>query len=308
MRRFALAAAALVMGTTAVVAWADPFEDARYDIGIKKNADALRIIDSGQFDVNMQTAEGYTLLHYAADQGNLDMVRALLQRGADPTLKAASGSSALDMATNTMIRAELAKAAANWGRPATSPAGAPAAPAAAPAATPVAAASAGNAGVASNGTCAAARAEPTNNGRPASSRPFLKARDDVWHNHPDELALLIEDCVPVDQRDSDGSTLLMVAADRDRIDAARVLMAHGANCSLTSTRGDSALGLAKSAEMRTLLSGCKASAAIPVAASGQRKTECQQKYQADAALCSDSSCRATAQRKWGQCLKTGNYW
>ena len=31
----------------------DPFDDARYAIGIKDNATALRLIDSGQFPIDM---------------------------------------------------------------------------------------------------------------------------------------------------------------------------------------------------------------------------------------------------------------
>ena len=298
MKRLIFAAVAFAaVAATAAIAAGDPFEDARYDIGIKKNAEALAIVDSGKFEINLQTEEGYTLLHYAADQGNLEMVRELLKRGADPTLRAKSGSTPYDMATSTMVKAELTRAAASWN-------GNVAKLAPAPAVEP------GPAKVASggNGTCAAVRSEPVNNGRSAALRPFLRARDDVWYNHPDELALLLEDCVAVDQRDSDGSTLLMAAAERGRIDAARVLLDHGANCSLSSNRGDTALGLASTPEMKALLASCRMAAAAPVSADASRKKECQQKYQADAALCGDTTCRLTAQRKWGQCLKTGNYW
>jgi hypothetical protein len=296
MKKLVLAAAALAAAVaTAAIAAGDPFEDARYDIGIKKNAEALAIVDGGKLDVNMQTDEGYTLLHYAADQGNLEMVRELLKRGADPTLRAKTGSTAYDMATSTTIKAELAKAAASWNgnvaKLAPAPAPAPAKPA-----------------PSGNGTCAAVRAEPASNGRSPALRPFLKARDDVWYNHPDELAALLEDCVGVDQRDSDGSTLLMIAAERGRIDAARVLMDHGANCSLASNRGDTALGLAATPEMKALLASCAKGSSQPASADAGRKKQCQQKYQADAALCSDTTCRLTAQRKWGQCLKTGTYW
>jgi hypothetical protein len=298
MKRLFCAVALAAAAASAAIAAGDPFEDARYDIGIKKNAEALAIVDSGKVDVNTQTDEGYTLLHYAADQGNLEMVRELLKRGADPTLRAKTGSTAYDMATSTTIKAELAKAAANWNKAVESlappvaavPPPAPAKPAA------------------GNGVCAAVRAERVNNGRSPALRPFLRARDDVWYNHPDELAALIEDCVGADQRDSDGSTLLMVAAERGRIDAARVLMEHGANCSLSNNRGDTALGLANTPEMKALLASCGKGAAQPVSADAGRKKECRQKYEADAALCSDTTCKLTAQRHWSQCLKTGNYW
>ena len=87
--RMLVAAGLLAVAASSVAVAADPFDDARYYMGIKKNEDALKLIDSGQFDINMQTDEGYTLLHYAADNGNLEMVRALLER-ASASLDAAA--------------------------------------------------------------------------------------------------------------------------------------------------------------------------------------------------------------------------
>lgn len=94
----------------------DPFDDARYAIGIKDNAAAVRLLDSGQFDVNMKTSEGYTLLHYAAGDGNLEMVRELIRRGADVNARAATGSTPYDMAIGSMVMAEIAKAGGRSGR------------------------------------------------------------------------------------------------------------------------------------------------------------------------------------------------
>jgi hypothetical protein len=113
----------------------DPFDDARYAIGIKDNAGAIQLIDSGQFDINMQTSEGYTLLHYAADNGNLEMVRELIRRGADVNRRSAVGSTPYDMAIGTMVQAEIAKAGGRSGR-APAPAAVKPAPAK-PATTPV---------------------------------------------------------------------------------------------------------------------------------------------------------------------------
>lgn len=172
-----LIAAMLAGATGAAALQADPFDTARYDIGIKKNAEALAIVDSGQFEVNFQTDEGYSLLHYAADAGNLEMVRALLARGANPNLKSSSGRTPYDMATAPLVKAELAKAMGK----------------SAPA---------------------------------AASRPAAAAKP--------------------------------------------------------------------------------AAKAAP-AATG-RKLECQQKYRADAALCSDTTCKMSASRRWQQCLNTGRYW
>lgn len=158
----------------------DPFDDARYYIGID-DAKTLALADSGQFDVNMANPEGLTLLHYAADANRLDLVKALLARGANPDAKTNRGSTPYDMATAALVKAALkAKMAA-----------APAALAPAVAAPPKPAAQ--------------------------STAPSL----------------------------SDTSPY---------------------------------------------------------------KKECQQKWHADQALCSDTTCKMTAYRKWATCLKTGRYW
>lgn len=88
----------------------DPFDDARYYIVNKQNGEALRLIDSGAFPVDQGNYEGWTLLHYAAESGNLEMVKALLERGADPTLKTKYGSLPYEVASATMIKAAIAAA------------------------------------------------------------------------------------------------------------------------------------------------------------------------------------------------------
>lgn len=271
----------------------DPFDTARYNIGIKKNAEALQIVDSGEFGIDMQTEEGYTLLHYAADAGNLEMVKALLARGANPNLKSNIGSTPYDMAIGTMVKAELAKAM-RGGTPTPTPG-----------ATPPAAANAQATG--GNGMCAAVRAEKVNDGRQPSMRPFLRAKDDIWYNHPDELALLLEDCVGANDKDQYGSTLLHIAADRDRVEAAKVLIAHGASKTIRDKDGKLPADYATSPEMKALLGPASKAAPVTGAAAG-RKVECEQKYRADAALCSDTTCKMSANRRWQQCLSTGRYW
>jgi hypothetical protein len=285
--------AAMAMGASAAMALqTDPFDTARYNIKTKYNAEALAIVDSGQFDINLQTDEGYTLLHYAADAGNLEMVKALLARGANPNLKSKIGSTPYDMAIGTMVKAELARAMRS-GTPAPTPAAG---------AAPVKAAAAGG-----NGMCDAVRAEKVNDGRSPAMRPFLRAKDDIWYNHPDELALLLEDCVGANEKDQYGSTLLHIAADRDRVEAAKVLLAHGASKAIRDKDGKLPADYATSPEMKALLG--PASPARPVTgAAATRKVECEQKYRADAALCSDSTCRMSANRRWQQCLNTGRYW
>lgn len=121
-------ACVVVLATSGTAMAGDPFDDARYYMGVKDNAAALRLIDSGQFEINMQTDEGYSLLHYAADNGNLEMVRELIRRGANVNLLSAKGSTPYDMAVGTMVKAEIAKAGGRSGRapPPASPAAKPA--------------------------------------------------------------------------------------------------------------------------------------------------------------------------------------
>lgn len=296
----ALAVVASTAGFAALAA--DPFDQARYYIGTKDNEDALRLIDSGQFDVNMQTDEGYSLLHYAAGAGNLEMVKALLQRGADPTLRANMGYTPYQTAMGTMVKAEIRKAmTAGNRRPAADEAAAR---------TNIAPQSTGTPG--GNGMCAMVRAEKINDGRSIAERPFLKAKDAIWYNHPDELTGLIEDCVGVNDKDRYGSTLLHIAADRDRVALAKILLDHGAKLNILDKDGKTAAAYAQSPEMKALLGPAPNAAAAKTGgadtASASRKKECEQKYQADVVLASDATGRARAQRRWQQCLKTGLYW
>jgi len=101
----ALAAAMLGAGSVAVAS-GDAFNDARYYIAID-DAKTLALVDSGQFDINFQTDEGFTILHYAADANRLDLVKALLARGANAVLKSARGRTAYDMATAPLVKAAL---------------------------------------------------------------------------------------------------------------------------------------------------------------------------------------------------------
>ena len=144
---------------------------------------------------------------------------------------------------------------------------------------------------------------------PMVLRPYLKAKDAVWYNHPDELEGLIEDCVPVDQQDEYGATLLHHAADRDRVALAKILIDHGARANIRNKDGQTAAQLATSPEMKALLGPApKTRPAAAAAGEVGDKVACRQKYEADAALASDSTGKMRAMRRWQQCLQTGRYW
>lgn len=159
---------------------------------------------------------------------------------------------------------------------------------------------------ASNGACAKVRADPVNDGRSPAQRPFLKAKDAIQYNHPDELTALLDDCVGINDVDQYGWSLLHHAADRDRVAIARTLVDRGASRSLRNKDGKTPANLATSAEMKALLGPAPAVKAS--SAEDKRKLECRQKYEADAALASDSTGKMSANRRWAQCLKTGSYW
>ncbi len=135
----ALVAAVVTGGQLAPVvsaAWAlgDPFDDARHYVVNKQNEQAIKLIDGGEFPIDQPNYEGWTLLHYAAESGNLAMVKLLLERGADPTLKTKWGSTPYDVAGQTMIKATLE--AAVKAKTGVSPAPAARAPGVSPAAKP----------------------------------------------------------------------------------------------------------------------------------------------------------------------------
>jgi hypothetical protein len=94
------------LGSSPAIA-GDPFEDARYYVSILDDAKVLAMVDGGQVSLTDTNPEGYTLLHYAADGNRLELVKALLQRGANPDARANTGSTPWDMATASSVKAVL---------------------------------------------------------------------------------------------------------------------------------------------------------------------------------------------------------
>lgn len=298
-----------------LISWADSWDNWRYAVKNKQDAEVVRMLDAGQ-DINMQNEEGWTALHVAAEDGNERMVRYLLARGARTDIKTKTGRTAYDVAegysaVRAAIREKMAPAADPFapylgtaaapppGAAPRTPPAAPRAPAAAPAAKPAA----------GTGACAALNAAPANDGRTPATRARLKARDHVWYNQPQELAALLDDCVDVNSKDTSGSTLLQVAAERDRLDIARLLVARGASLTATDARGKRAADYATSPEMKALL-GPKSVAQSQAPTTNE--AYCKRMWNEAQVLCGSGSsglmCRTQASNQYNACLPRGTWY
>lgn len=300
---FRVLACVVVLASAGTAIAGDPFDDARYAIGIKDSATAIRLIDSGKFDINMQNGEGYTLLHFAADAGNLTMVEALLERGANPTLKNNLGMTARESAVGTMVTARIQKAQGTWGKP--------------------------------GGTGATAVARGT--------ADFDKVRWLTGARRNADAVAELDKGIDINMQTSEGYSLLHYAAGDGNLEMVRELIRRGADVNLRAATGsspyDMAVGTMVQAEIRKAggVSGlnpparsapapaarpapAKPAPARPVAAPAPtraaptampvdpRRKMCSARHYASSALCSDSTCKMREYRKWQTCLKTGSYY
>ncbi|MGA0604419.1 ankyrin repeat domain-containing protein [Phenylobacterium sp. VNQ135] len=296
-------AAVAAVALLPLAALADSWDNWRYAVKMGQEAEVVRMLDAGQ-DIDMQNEEGWTALHIAAEDGNERMVRYLLARGARTDLKTTRGRTAYDVAEGysairAAIRAKMAPPADPF---APYLGGAAAAPAKGRPAAPV---------KASNGACAAANANPANDGRTPATRPRLQARDAVWYNQPADLAALLDDCVGVNSKDTDGSTLLHVAAERNRIDIAKLLIAKGASRTATDHSGKRPADYAASPEMQALLGArSPGGPSTPVQAGGANEAYCKQMWHEATALCGlgEGRCTNTASVRYSACLKKGTWY
>lgn len=287
MRIVRILACAVALSTASIAAAGDPFEDARYYIGTKENETALRLIDNGGIEINMQTSEGYALLHYAADADNLAMVEALLQRGADPSLKSARGSTAYDMAIGTMVQAKL-KAAMSGAR----------------------------------GTAATAGNSPG-----GGTADYDSIRHYIGIKKNDAAIAELDKGIDVNMQTGEGYTLLHHAAEQNNLTMVKELLKRGANPNLRSAKGSTAADMGyyyKPILAAIQESGGKlnlmADAKGPVAMTPLNVTRsssafksphakvCEARHLSSSSLCSDGTCRMREYRKWQTCLKTGSYY
>lgn len=287
----------------------DPFDDARWAIGARDNATVLRIVDSRQFPIDMQNGEGYTLLHFAAGEGNLAIVEALLQRGADPGIKTFNPRlTPLDRAIGTMVSVRLARAMAER-----------------------------------------AQGGPSAAHRPAvGSGDFDKVRHAIGSRNDGAARDELDKGIDIDMRNLEGYTLLHFAAGDGNLAMVDELLRRGADPNIRTESGQTALdramgtmvtarirqagGVAGSA-LQTARAAPVATAQAPAApttpappaakpapapAPAKRNEEaqaesphakmCASRHYHSSALCSDSTCKMREYRKWQTCLKTGSYY
>jgi hypothetical protein len=285
----------VVMLTSSVVVAGDPFNDARHAIGIKDNETVVKLIESNQVPVNMQNDEGYTLLHVAADQNNLAMVEFLLARGADPAIKTHTGSTALSMASGTMVRSKI-KAAID-GRVKAVPTPAPA---------PAPALAAGGAG------------------------DFDKIRHAIGIKDNEAAIAEINKGIDINMQTTEGYTLLHFAASQNNLVMVEKLLRLGALPNIRAQSGATAADLgygfrpilaaieAAGGKLNTMANAGKPKPMTPftptpsvpaptVETSADAKL-CAQRHRSSSALCSDTTCKMQEYRKWQTCLKTGSYY
>lgn len=306
--RLAAVAAALCIPFSA---HADDWTNLRYAVYMNQEAEVVRLLDSG-IDINLQNEEGWTALHVAAEQGQLRMVSYLLARGADPNIKTKAGRTAYDVSegygeVRAALKAKMAPPADPFAAYLGGGAAAmPAAPASAAPTTPPAPVRA----PAAAGTTSS-RNGP-NDGRNASNRARLEARDAVWYNNRAELEAILDAGLPINSLDETGrETLLHAAAWRDRVDIARMLLDRGASKTIRDKDGKLAADYAQSPAMRDLL-GAPAPAAKPAAKPVSKATEdhCKKMWNEARALCSinDTSCNMSASIRYQSCQQKGTWY
>jgi ankyrin repeat protein len=72
-----------------------------------RSATLMRLLLDAGADVNRQSEGGFTALHSAAQSGQVELVRLLLERGADPRLRASDGKRPVDFAPTDAVRVLL---------------------------------------------------------------------------------------------------------------------------------------------------------------------------------------------------------
>lgn len=298
IRVAAAVALLLVVGVPAIAA--DPFQDARWYMGARQDARAIAVIDSGQFDINMQNDEGYTLLHFAAGDGNLAMVEALLARGADPTIRTGLGRTPQDQAIGTMVSARLRRAEAEWKAGARGGA----APAAGGADFDKVR---WNIGARRNAD-AIAELDKGIDINMQTSEGYTLLHYAAGDGNLEMVRELLRRGANPNLRAQSGFTPLDSAIGT--MVQAEIRKAGGRNGAPAASRPSTAStpaakpskpGSAKPAKPAS------SSAATPAADSPRRKM-CNQRHHSSSALCSDSTCKMREYRKWQTCLKTGSYY
>lgn len=150
----------------------------------------------------------------------------------------------------------------------------------------------------------------------------------------DRVRQMLDDgTLPVDYQDPDsGWTMLNVAAQQNKREIVKLLLARGANPNLANRAGfapvDSAMSNPGIIDLLVAAGARPPSGYRPLNAASTRNSPlvtsspkakqakaqspreklCQSRWYASQALCSDSTCKMREARKWQTCLQTGSYY
>ena len=173
-------------------------------------------------------------------------------------------------------------------------------------------------------------------------RQYLDAYHALEVKDDEAVLVVLNKDFPVNYQDADGYTLLHIAASNNRLDMVKELLKRGADPAAKSRMGftpvDSGITIPKIVDLLVEAGGPRpagyksattrpaapapakkptaatapakkpAAAATPTKPASKYEKQCQEKWYADQALCSDSTCMMRAYRKWDTCLKTGSYY
>lgn len=138
------------------------------------------------------------------------------------------------------------------------------------------------------------------------AKAWTEARWAIEYNQQDELARLLDSGLDINARNSDGWTLLMVAAWKGNLKSVQYLVGRGADQRARNNNGETAAQLTSDANVRAFLGGAKKAGPKPA-----QDNYCTRMYHEATRLCdtggAGSYCRIRAANDAQECEKTGRW-
>lgn len=140
------------------------------------------------------------------------------------------------------------------------------------------------------------------------AKAWTEARWAIEYNQQDELARLLDTGLDVNARNSDGWTLLMVAAWKGSLKSVEYLVGRGADQRARNNKGETAAQLTSDANVRAFLGGGKEVSPKP---KSTQDNYCTRMYHEATRLCDTGSagsfCRIRAANDAQECKSTGRW-